>query len=95
MNQKKPIELREYQKKSVDEHEALMLEGDLDLQNELEAKKILTISIWMQKVANFINFKIKFYFPETEHIRKGAVALVDCQSEHVLEPKISDYSSDI
>ena len=45
MNQKKPIELREYQKKSVDEHEALMLEGDLDLQNELEAKKILTISI--------------------------------------------------
>ena len=44
MNQKKPIELREYQKKSVDEHEALMLEGDLDLQNELEAKKILTIS---------------------------------------------------
>ena len=31
MNQKKPIELREYQKKSVDEHEALMLEGDLDL----------------------------------------------------------------
>ena len=44
MNQKKPIELREYQKKSVDEHEALMLEGDLDLKNELEAKKILTIS---------------------------------------------------
>ena len=44
MNQKKPIELREYQKKSVDEHEALMLEGDLDLQNELEAKQILTIS---------------------------------------------------
>jgi len=45
MNQKKPIELREYQKKSVDEHESLMLEGDLDLKNELEAKKILTISI--------------------------------------------------
>ena len=38
MNQKKPIELREYQKKSVDEHEALMLEGDLDLQNKLESK---------------------------------------------------------
>ena len=44
MNQKKPIELREYQKKSVDEHEASMLEGDLDLQNELQAKQILIIS---------------------------------------------------
>ena len=69
MNQKKPIELREYQKKSVDEHEALMLEGDLDLQNKLEDKKILTISLTTTKktqfkadskigVARFTNFTV-------------------------------------
>ena len=53
MNQKKPIELREYQKKSVDEHEALMLEGDLDLQNKLEDKKILTIVLTTTKKTQF------------------------------------------
>ena len=69
MNQKKPIELREYDKKSVDEHEALMLEGDLDLQNKLEDKKILTISLTTTKktqfkadskigVARFTNFTV-------------------------------------
>ena len=69
MNQKKPIELREYQKKSVDEHEALMLEGDLDLQNKLEDKKILTIVLTTTKktqfkagsqigVARFTNFTV-------------------------------------
>ena len=49
MNQKKPIELREYDKKSVDEHEALMLEGDLDLQNKLADKQILTILLTTTK----------------------------------------------
>ena len=52
MNQKKPIELREYQKKSVDEHEALMLEGDLDLQNKLADKQILTILLTTTKKHN-------------------------------------------
>ena len=69
MNQKKPIELREYQKKSVDEHEALMLEGDLDLQNKLADKQILTILLTTTKktefkadskigVARFTNFTV-------------------------------------
>ena len=38
------IELREYEKKSVDEHEYLMLSEDQDLMNKLEQKQILTIT---------------------------------------------------
>lgn len=43
MEQNQIIELREYQKKSIDEYNVLMVEEDQDLQNELENKKILTI----------------------------------------------------
>ena len=38
------IELREYEKKSVDEHEYFMLSEDQDLVNKLEQKQILTIT---------------------------------------------------
>ena len=67
MNQKKPIELREYQKKSVDEHESEMLKGDLDLKNELDNLKKVVFRIMDFNFPD-LNTDIKHYDFITDEI---------------------------